>query len=457
MKLLIKKAIASRNTAMAKKTLRNAEKWFPSTFEIALMLTGIVFFTILVFNNPNEKSPIVYGIEILGYWRKGFWELLEFTMQMILILVLGYALAVSPQVSNFLDIISKKADSNVKATLITALVSVFAGYLNWGFGLIVGAIVARKIGDIAAKNSIGINYPLVAASGYLGMLVWHGGFSGSSTLKVAESGHFLEDKVGVIPITETTLSTYNLMVYGVFLILLTFLVIRLSRKSWRYSHLPDEPLKSTFIESGSGKNLGLYLGLIFIFLSVSSIWVEKGQGLGVIDLNFINFLLLGIGLILFRDVSAYFHAVSGGMKSASDIMIQFPFYAGIMGMLKYSGYLRQLGLQIAESSSGDFFPLVAFLGAAFVNLFIPSGGGQWAIQGPVLMETAVNLGLSPSKVVLAFAYGDQLTNMLQPFWALPLLAITGLSAKSIFKYCFYYFLLGLAVFGIALLPIWGIF
>lgn len=454
MKLLTKKAISSRYFEMAKKTLKNAEKWFPSTFEIALMLTGIVFFLILTFNKPGEKSIILYGIEIFGFWRSGFWELLEFTMQMILILVIGYALAVSPQVSKLLDLISSKAGNNYKAVLVTALVSAFAGYLNWGFGLIVGAIVARKIGDVAAKNNIDINYPLVAASGYLGMLVWHGGFSGSSTLKVAESGHFLEDKVGVIPITETTLSTYNLMVNGFFLILLIFLIIWLSRKPWSFSHLPTEPLKSIFQESVSGKNLGFFLGLIFIFISISSIWSDKGLGLGVVDLNFINFLLLGIGLILFRDVSSYFQAISGGMKSASDIMIQFPFYAGIMGMLKYSGYLGQLGHQIAENSSVEFFPLVAFLGAALVNLFIPSGGGQWAIQGPVLMETAVNLGISPAKVVLAFAYGDQLTNMLQPFWALPLLAITGLSAKSIFKYCFYYFLLGLAVFGIALLPIW---
>jgi short-chain fatty acids transporter len=423
---------------------------FPTTFEIALLLTVTIFAAVLIFTRPEQQSVSFYGFEVLKYWQKGFWELLEFTMQMILILVFGYSLAISSQVNKWIAKLSHFADNNLKAVLITGTVTLIAGYINWGFGLVLGAVLARKIGEVNFKTGNLINYPLVGAAGYLGMMVWHSGLSGSATLKVAEKGHFLESTIGLVSVKDTIFSLPNFLINLVLVIVLMMMLYILSKKKTTSSNFPEVDSGGQ-IEFKSGKgNLGAIIGSLILLLGLTDFVFSEQGNLGFFDLNFVNFLLLGIGLLLFRNLKDYVRSLEGGVRSATDILIQFPFYAGIMGMIKYSGFLEDLGLFLINISSAESIPLISFFSAAIVNLFIPSGGGQWAIQGPILMETAVNMGVNPSGMVLAFAYGDQLTNMLQPFWALPLLSITGISAKDILKYTVYFFLCGLLVFGMGI-------
>jgi short-chain fatty acids transporter len=137
------------------------------------------------------------------------------------------------------------------------------------------------------------------------------------------------------------------------------------------------------------------------------------------------------------------------LKSSADIFIQFPFYAGILGLITDSGLLATFSKFTTEIANPELFPIITFFSAALVNLFVPSGGGQWAIQGPIIFETASALGLDGGKMVMVFAYGDQISNLLQPFWALPLLAITGVSVKKIFPYTFMLFLIGFLWLGIS--------
>jgi len=181
------------------------------------------------------------------------------------------------------------------------------------------------------------------------------------------------------------------------------------------------------------------------------VFFNGAQDWSFVDLNFVNFTLLALGLLFFGSLSNYVNSLSHALKGATDIIIQFPFYAGILGMMKYSGLLVLLADDMVSRSGPDFFPLFSFLSAAMVNFFVPSGGGQWAIQGPVMMEAAQKLGIDIPKMIMAFAYGDQLSNMLQPFWALPLLSITGIPAKEIFKYTVYFFIAAAVVFGTAVL------
>lgn len=430
--------------------IRKLKLVFPSTFEIALVLTGLVFILVLIFTKPDQHDFSSHGFQVLKYWQNGFWELLEFTMQMILILVFGYSLAISDQVNNWVVKLSNLADNNLKAVLITGLVTLLAGYINWGFGLVFGAVLARKIGEINFKNGVTINYPLVCAAGYLGMMVWHSGLSGSSTLKVAEKGHFLESTIGLVPVSKTIFSYHNLLINLILVIFLLVLLFFLSKQlpkksSYQVRDLGD---KNKF-RSGKGF-LGAVIGILILVLGLSDFITSGYDNLGFFDLNYVNFLLLGIGLIFYRNLKDYVRSLEAGVKSATDILIQFPFYAGIMGMIKYSRFLEDLGAWIVHISSEETIPLLSFISAAVVNIFIPSGGGQWAIQGPILMESAFTLGVDPSGMILSFAYGDQLTNMLQPFWALPLLSITGVSAKDILRYTIYFFLCGLFVFGLGI-------
>lgn len=423
---------------------------FPSTFEIALVLTFIVFLISIFSTRPSEISVLKYSWEVLGFWKLGFWDLLEFTMQMVLILILGHTLALSRPVDAFLRRISLSVQSNTQAVLVTGLGALAGGYLNWGFGLVLGAILARKIGETAQEKGTSINYPLVGASGYLGMMVWHGGLSGSATLKVAESGHFLEAVTGIVSIDKTIFSPFNLAVNGSLILALVVLLYLLSLQKKGSEHLELVNNSNRMPFHGKDK-IGWLLGVVIFLAVLNDIFSHSIHDWAFIDLNFVNFILLGSGLLFHGSLKNYVINLSHALKGATDIIIQFPFYAGILGIMKYSGLLVLLADDMVGRSGPDVFPFLSFWSAATVNFFIPSGGGQWAIQGPVMMEAAGKMGLDIPKMIMVFAYGDQLSNMLQPFWALPLLSITGLSAKSIIKYTFYFFLLGALVFSLWIL------
>ena len=419
---------------------------FPTTFEIALLLSAIVFVCTLLLTRPERVPVWIYGYEVLGFWKSGFWELLEFTMQMILILVLGHTLALSKPIDQALSKLSENIKNNTQAVILTGFLAMLGGYLNWGFGLVLGAILARKIGESAQVKKIPVNYYLIGASGYLGMLVWHGGLSGSATLKVAEANHFLQAVTGVVTVDQTVFSAYNI---GLNVILVTALLITLYVLSLKKDFLPC-PTLTTYVDRTTEKGrdkLGWILGAIMLVLVLGEIGGAPSGDWSFMDLNFVNFLLLAIGLLFFGSLRAYVGTLTHTVKGATDILIQFPFYAGILGMMKYSGLLVMLADDMVSRSGPHSFPVLSFFSAALVNFFIPSGGGQWAIQGPVMMEAAEKMGIDIPKMIMVFAYGDQLSNMLQPFWALPLLAITGIPAKEIFRFTVYFFFVAALVFG----------
>jgi short-chain fatty acids transporter len=430
----------------SKKTLHLS---FPSPFEIALLLTAVSFIASVWMTGPPDMGVAAYSWEVLQFWKKGFWELLEFTLQMVLILIFGHALAISPVVDRFLTRLAARADSNTKGVLLTAMTTLIAGYINWGFGLILGAVLARKIGESAKANQMDLNYPLVAAAGYVGMLVWHGGFSGSAPLKVAEADHFLVREIGVIPIDQTILSPSNVLINGVLVICIMATFYLLSKTKYKPSICPEETMGEKQVK-GHKNYIGLLIGTIIMALCIYDFYRVSDYGWGFINLNFVNFLLFGLGLCLHVDLQDYVRAVEKALQGATGIILQFPFYAGILGILKYSGLLMVIAAYFVEQSSSSTFPLLTFFSAALINLFVPSGGGQWAVQGPVIIEAAKEMGLDIPKIIMALAYGDQLSNMLQPFWALPLLAITGVSAKQLLKYTLIIFVVAALVLGIGI-------
>jgi short-chain fatty acids transporter len=175
------------------------------------------------------------------------------------------------------------------------------------------------------------------------------------------------------------------------------------------------------------------------------------KGLGFITPNFINLLLLGLGLSLHRHVNGFLAALDSAIGGASGILIQFPLYFGIMGIMAGSGLAAQLSDFFVSISSTYSFPVLTLLSASILNVFIPSGGGQWGVQGPIVLQAAMEIGASIPKSIMALAYGDQLTNMLQPFWALPLLGVTGLKAKEILPYSLLVMCLGAVIFTAVLL------
>jgi short-chain fatty acids transporter len=162
-------------------------------------------------------------------------------------------------------------------------------------------------------------------------------------------------------------------------------------------------------------------------------------------------VLFGACILLHGRFSSFLKAIDEAIGGAAGILIQFPLYFGIMGLMKYSGLVEVFSNFFIAHSNATTYPLFTFLSAGIVNIFVPSGGGQWAVQGPIIVKAATSMGIDLPKSILAMAYGDQLTNMLQPFWALPLLGITGLKAKEILPYTLLMMLVGAVIFVGALL------
>ncbi len=432
------------------------EKYLPSPFVIALLLTLITFIFALFFTG-KEASIVNNGIDILGFWQQGLWELLAFTMQMVLILLLGHTLALTAAFSKFINLLADSAKNTAQAAAMVSFFAILLSFFNWGLCVIFGAILSRKLAERFSQKGRIINYGLIGAAGYSGMMTWHGGFSGSAPLKVAEANHFLVDKIGSISIDETIFSTMNVAVSVVIIIAIPLVLLLIGQKlpgkniKLQASSETSSEEKSTDKEAEDKVWIAKLLGIIMLVSAILYGFRQYHQGANIIDLNFINLLLFAFSISLHKNLRAFLHAVDDAIKGVSGIIIQFPLYAGIMGIMKYSGLVVVISDTFVSISTVQTFPIFTFISAAVVNFFVPSGGGQWAVQGPIIAEAATNLNIAIPKVVMALSYGDQLSNMLQPFWALPLLGLTGLKAKDIIPYTSVLFILGLVVYGSVLI------
>jgi len=440
-------------------------RYLPSPFSIALLLTALTFLLALAFTEPPGNES--HWLALLSYWEAGIWQkdLLVFAYQMMLILVLGHMLVLSPPVARFIDRITYGIKSTNQAVVLVAVSTMLISFFNWGLGLIFGALMARKVGESAQKQGKKINYPLVGAAAYVGMMIWHGGISGSAPAIVGEQGHLsslVSSNIGnqlpdYLAYTETVLSAQNLVVFGVLLLAVPLFLIWLGRSTDRVEELmplltPKNPDKNKR-SSGWSWDESRLLAYAFGAAVLIAFFVNYGTALskGVVTPNMLNFFMLGMIFFLHGRISNILRAVEEAISGASGILIQFPLYFGIMGLMQGSGLVVTIADYFVTLSTPTTLPLLTFLSAAIVNIFIPSGGGQWAIQGPVILEAAVALKVPLAKVVMALAYGDQLTNMLQPFWALPLLGITRLKANQLLPFTLWVMLLGTVVFVTALL------
>lgn len=428
----------------------------PSPFAIALLLSVLSFFLYWLFADGSLSERIASSTKD---WQAGLWNgpLLVFMVQMMLILVLGHILALAKPVGSFIDwILDLRKDPASTTALITFFTLVMA-FLNWGLALVFGAVMARKAAENFSKVGKAYNYGLLGAAGYSGLMVWHGGFSGSAPMKVAEAGHIgsLVDR-GIslpdrIPWEETIYAPMNIVAAILLLIALPSLLYFVARKAPKQHEEVKQQQKIKEVEVHHGAErvdhsnwFGLLIGLAILSICVYT--AAQSSKLEFLTPNFINLSLLGLALSFHRSLSSFLKALDEAISGASGILLQFPLYFGIMGLMREGGLIADLSNYFSANSSAFSFPLWTFLSAGIINIFVPSGGGQWAIQGPVLLETAQQLGIPYGKAIMAMAYGDQLTNMLQPFWALPLLGITGLKARRIVPYTLLLMLAGSLIF-----------
>ena len=417
--------------------VRVVNRWLPDPFLFAIILTIVVFIGSML---GTQQGPIT----LLTAWGNdyGFWNLLAFSMQMALVLVLGSAMASARVCKRGLGAIANAAKDKKSAILIVTFVSTVCCWLNWGFGLIAGALLAKEI----ARRVKDVDYPLLIASAYSGFVIWHAGLSGSIPLQMgAEGGTTILDVNYYAATSETIFHPVNLGMCVI--ILLTMPLVNWAmHPNTEHTILVDPAVlvedeeKVYAIDTPAEKiEHSRALWVIVLILGFGYIiyhFATKGFNL---SLNIVNMIFLFLGVLLHGDLRKYVDAIGEAAGGAAGILLQFPFYAGIMGlMVAKNGDGVSLAGIIADffvSISNDVtFPVFTFLSAGIINFFVPSGGGQWAVQAPIVMPAATQMGIEYGRAAMAIAWGDQWTNMIQPFWALPALGIAGLSARNVMGY-----------------------
>lgn len=414
---------------LSRPAVKLVERYLPDPYVFVLLLTLIAAAAAI---GVERQTPLA----VLRYWGDGFWSLLTFSMQMLLVLVTGFMLASSPPIKRLLARLAARARGPGGAIVLVSLVSLTASWINWGFGLVVGALFAKEL-----ARQVRVDYRLLIASAYSGFVVWHGGLSGSIPLVIATEGHFTVERIGVVPTSETIFSLFNLAIVAALFISVP-LVNRLM--------LPDDKesvyVDANKLDDGPVRRAAITRPAEHLENSVTLAWLVGIPGLlylldyfvlrgGGLNLNVVNFLFLFLAIVLHRTPRRILDSLNEAIKGGAGIVIQFPFYAGIMAIMVESGLAETLSEGFVSIASAETLPFWTFISAGIVNLFVPSGGGQWAVQAPVMLPAAEALGAHIPHVAMAVAWGDAWTNLLQPFWALPVLAIAGLKAKDIMGFC----------------------
>lgn len=429
--------------AMTNVFISLVQRWLPRPFTLSIILSGLVGVLGMMICGKSAA-------DMVNYWGKGFFGLFPFTMQMVLIVVTGHALASAPVVQSMLGALASVPRGPKSAIFIVGFISCLVSYINWGFGLVIGALIAKEVA--IKKRGMGIHYPLMIAAVYGGNVLR--GPSSAIPLSIATPGHFLEKVCGIIPVSDTLFSSWNMFITVVLFFIIPGLCALLSpSKNDKY---PPVELDSAIIEAELKRQEKERAGrikkadrspaerldnsvIIMILLVAAGFWYLynffAGQQKFNLNLNTINFAFMMLGLLAHGSPARYSEAVGEAVKSVGGIILQFPFYAGMMGMMRDSGLTVAIANFFVSISSAKTLPLFTFWSGGLINVFIPSGGGQWAVQGPIMMEAARALNADGAKVAMALCWGDSWTNQIQPFWALTILAIAGLGVRDIMGYC----------------------
>ncbi|MEA3112697.1 MAG: short-chain fatty acid transporter [Caballeronia sp.] len=411
-------------------------KYLPDPFVFAI---GLTLLTMIL-------AVLVQGQGIVALttsWGKGFWTLLAFTTQMAVILAMGYVLATAPLTERFLDRIVMRVHDPRVAIIVATLVGGIGSYLNWGFGLVIGGIVARKL----ALSVKGVHYPLIIASAYSGFTLYGLGLSASIPVLISTKGHPMEAQMGVIPLSETIFSPTMLITSLVVLITLPLLNAWLHPKPGQPVTEIDRTLEERTRSAQAAvpadpddghtfasrlNNSRLLSGLIGLIGVVYVVLYFHGGG--TMDLNLINFIILFLGIILLGTPIRYVEKLNEGIRTISGIILQYPFYAGIMAIMASSGLVNTFSAFFVRIATPHTLPFWGLISSFFINFFAPSGGGHWVIQGPFMIEAAKAIGASVGHTATAVMLGNAWNDLIQPFWILPALALSKLKLKDIMGY-----------------------
>ncbi len=470
--------------ALSRPLVRLVDRWLPSSLVFAIVLS---FLVAALSVGLTDSGPV----DVVRAWGDGLSSLLAFIAQISIVLVLGYVIAHTGPVQRLLVRIASIPRGPASAYAFVTVIAGLASLISWALGLIVGGIVALEVAKAARRRGVRLHYPLLVASAYSGYVIWHMGYSGSGPLAAATPDSFFDERYDLVPVGETTFASWNMIAAIVTLAAVTVAMVLLAPKGddpvleldasadgdGSSGHSPDgdgtpalaatpaggqqrastaapgtdvapagqdgpdaartrgpdraQPSGTSPAERIDGaRAVTLALGVALVFYLVVY-FAQEGFAL---TLDIVNWTFLAVILLIVPSARALAQLVVDAGRTVGEVLLQYPLYAGILGMMTTTGLVEVFSEFFIDIATPGTLGVWAMLSGGLINMFIPSGGGQFAVQAPIFMDAAAQLGVQPNVVIMGIAYGDQWTNMIQPFWTLPLLAIAGLSVRDILGY-----------------------
>lgn len=415
-----------------------SERWFPDPLVFAFMGIVFVFITGLLLHEPASKLAIQGG--------KGFWTLVPFTMQMVMIIIGGYVVATTPLVHRLIRWLASLPSNGRNAIALVALFSMLTSLISWGLSLIFSGLLVREL----AKRVKGMDYRAAGAAGYLGLgAVWALGLSSSAAMMMATKSAIppaLYNISGLIPLRQTLFLWQNLVTAAV-LIVVSVIVAYLSAPSEANARTAeaygivyepvDRPLEPK-TKPGEWLEysplLSLFVGALLLWYLIDVFRTSPQGALAALDLNTYNLMFLTVGLLLHWRPKRFMRAVSECVPATGGVLIQFPFYAVIFGMIVGTSITSWLSNLFVHITTHGTYPLLVALYSAVLGVFVPSGGSKWVIEAPYILQAANQHQVHLGWVVQIYNASEALPNLINPFWMLPLLGILRLKARDLVGY-----------------------
>ncbi|MBA3882572.1 MAG: short-chain fatty acid transporter [Chthoniobacterales bacterium] len=431
------------------------ERWVPDAFVFALVATIIVVVAGFLFT-PSTPA------QVIDAWGRGFWELIPFTLQMALVIITGHVLATSHPVGRVIGALAAWPRTPRNAVALVAFFAMASAWFNWGFSLIFSAVLAKEI----ARRVEGLDYRALAAASFLGLgSIWAQGLSGSAALQMATPGALqpqIRDIVanngmvagGIIPLRHTIFLWQSVVSVIVEIAVVTAVMWLVTPPPGRGKTARDlgielgkaeiEPAADVARPTpGQWLEHSPILNWLIVLIGGTYLvryFMQASEPLSAINLNIVNLTFLLLGFLLHKTPARLMHAVQSATPAVWGVILQFPFYAGIAGIIISTHLSQQIAHAFVGISNAQTFPPIVAIYSAVLGVFVPSGGSKWVVEAPYVMAAAHELKVHLGWVVAAYDLGEALANLVQPFWMLPILGLFGLRARDVMGYTFVVFL-----------------
>ncbi len=427
------------------------ERWIPDAFVFALLATLVVVVAGLTVTGATVG-------QVVDAWGRGFWDLIPFTLQMSLVIITGHVLATSRPIGRLIHTVAGWPSTPKGAVALVAFFSMASSWFNWGFSLVFSAVLAREI----ARQMKDVDYRALAASSFLGVgSVWAQGLSGSAALQMATAGALqpaIRDIVahdglvpgGIIGFQHTIFLWQSFASVAVEIVIVTAVMWLATPPAGRGKSAAAlginlgttefvEPKTPAVITPGAWLEYSPLLTILVAALGFGYVlryFVQSAEPLNALTVNMVNLVFLLIGLLLHWTPARLMHAVQAATPAVWGVILQFPFYAGIAGIITTTHLNDKLADVFVSVSTPTTFPPLVAMYSAVLGVFVPSGGSKWVIEAPYVMAAAHSLKVHLGWVVAAYDLGEAIANLLQPFWMLPVLGIFQLRARDVMGYTF---------------------